>query len=124
LHGRRDSAQGLTNDDVLTLQRCPACGHVPSFPRVACPSCFEPLRAFAASGRGRVRTYAVIRRPHNERFLAHLPIVMALIELEEGSEVISTIVGENRLDTAIDARVAVARHGNWSPLVQFSLEGT
>jgi uncharacterized OB-fold protein len=112
------------NDGALRLQRCPACGHVPSFPRVACPSCFEPLEALSASGRGRVRTYAVIRRPHHERFLAHLPIVMALIELDEGVELISTIVSENRLDTAIDARVAVARHGCWSPLVQFSLEGT
>ena len=112
------------NDDALILQRCPDCGHVPSFPRVACPSCFGPLEALRASGRGRVRTYAVIRRPHHERFAAHLPIVMALIVLEDGVELISTIVGENRLDTVIDARVAVARHGRWSPLVQFSLQGT
>jgi hypothetical protein len=49
---------------------------------------------------------------------------MAVIELDDGVELISTIVGENRLDTVIDARVAVARHGRWSPLVQFSLEGT
>lgn len=112
------------NDHGLRLQRCPACGHVPSFARVACPSCFGPLEPMSASGRGRVRTYAVIRRPHHERFRAHLPIVMALIELEEGVELISTIVGEDRLDTSIGARVAVARHGCWSPLVQFSLEGT
>jgi uncharacterized OB-fold protein len=111
-------------DDALILQRCPACGHVPSFPRVACPSCFGPLEAVSASGRGRVRTYTVIRRSHHERFAAHLPIVMALIELEDGVELISTIVGENRVDTSIGARVAVARHGRWSPLVQFSLEGT
>jgi uncharacterized protein len=112
------------NDDGLRLQRCRACGRVPSFPRVACPSCFAPLEAFSASGRGRVRTYAVIRRTHHERFFAHLPIVMALVELEEGVELISTIVGESRLDTSIAAPVAVARHGRWSPLVQFSLEET
>jgi uncharacterized OB-fold protein len=112
------------NDDGLRLLRCPACGQVPSFPRVACPSCFGPLEALSSSGRGRVRTYAVIRRTHQERFAAHLPIVMALIELEDGVELISTIVGENRLETAIGAPVAVARYGRWSPLVQFSLEGT
>lgn len=111
------------NGDALILQRCTACGHVPSFPRVACPSCFGPLEAIPVSGRGRVRTYTVIRRPHHGRFAAHLPIVMALIELEDGVELISTIVGENRLDTVIDARVAVAREGRWSPLVQFALEG-
>lgn len=49
---------------------------------------------------------------------------MALIELEDGVELISTIVGENRVATSIGARVAVARHGRWSPPVQFSLEGT
>jgi uncharacterized OB-fold protein len=112
------------NDEALSLQRCPACGYVPSFSRVACPSCFGPLETLSAAGRGRVRTYTVIRRPHHERFVAHLPIVMALIELEEGVELISTIVGENRLDTSIGARVAIARHGRWSPLVQFSLQET
>jgi uncharacterized OB-fold protein len=111
-------------DGALRLQRCAACGHVPSFPRVACPSCFGQLEAFSATGRGRVRTYAVIRRTHHERYSAHRPIVLALIELEEGVQVISTVVGENRLDTSIDARVAVARDGRWSPLAQFSLEGT
>jgi uncharacterized OB-fold protein len=112
------------NDGALRLQRCSACGHVPNFPRVACPSCFGPLEVLTASGRGRVRTYTVVRRPHHQRFVAHLPIVVALIELEEGVAVISTIVGENRLDTSIDAPVAVARHGRWSPLAQFSLDGT
>lgn len=112
------------NDAALTLQRCPACGHVPSFPRVACPSCFGPLEAHSASGRGRVRTYTIVRRPHHERFVAHLPIVMALIELEDGVEIISTIVGDNRLETSIGSRVAVAGHGRRSQLVQFSLEGT
>jgi hypothetical protein len=51
------------------------------------------------------------------------PSCLALIELEEGVEVISTIVVENRLGTAIDARVAAARRRGWSPLVQVSLEG-
>ena len=112
------------NDEALSLQQCPDCGHIPSFSRVACPSCFGPLEISPVSGRGRVRTYTVIRRPHHERFMGHLPIVMALIELEEGVELISTIVGENRLDTSIGARVAIARHGRWSPLVQFSLQET
>ena len=108
-------------DGALALQRCPACGHVPSFPRIACPRCFRPLEWVPTSGRGRVETFAVVRRPHHERFAKHVPIVMAVIELEEGARVISTIVGEDRLDTAVGSQVAVAGEGCWSPLPQFRL---
>ena len=108
-------------DGVLMLQRCPACGHVPSFPRIACPRCFGALEWAAASGRGRVETFAVIRRPHHQRFDEHVPIVMALIELEEGARLISTIVGDDRLDTAVGIEVVVASDGRWSPLPQFRL---
>jgi uncharacterized OB-fold protein len=105
------------------LQRCRSCGHRPSFPRVACPRCLGELEWIEASGGGRVRTFTVIRRPHHARFAAHVPIVMALIDVDEGAQVISTIVGEDRLDTSIGARVAVADGGVWSTLPQFRLVG-
>lgn len=107
----------------LLLQRCTSCGHVPSFPRIACPRCFAELDWFAASGRGTVRTYGVVRRSHERRFAEHLPIVLALIALEEGVEVISTIVGDGRLAVEIGAPVELAVAERWSPLPQFrSLE--
>jgi uncharacterized protein len=105
---------------ALMVQRCPACGHVPGFPRVACPRCLGELVWREAAGRGRVRTFTVIRRSQHRRFADHLPIVMALIELEEGTQVISTILGEDRLDTAIGSAVAATR-GGWSTLPQFRL---
>jgi len=107
---------------VLMLQRCPRCGHVPSYPRIACPRCLAELEWFRASGRGAVQAVAVIRRPHHERFTEHVPIVMATIELEEGAQVVSTIVGEDRLDTAVGSAV-VSAGGGWSSLPQFRLGG-
>jgi uncharacterized OB-fold protein len=105
----------------LRIQRCPGCGTVPEFPRIACPGCFGELEWIEASGRGRVFTFGIVRRPHHERFEPELPIVLALVELEEGGRLISTIVGANRLETAIGSRVAIALNGRFAPLPQFRL---
>ena len=104
----------------LIRQRCPACGHLPSFERVACPACFGALESFESPGRGRVESFAVLRRAHDARFEPHLPIVLALIALEEGGETITTIVGDDRLRTAIGSPVEVSAAG-WSTLPQFRL---
>jgi len=42
--------------------------------------------------------------------------------LEEGAQVVSTIVGEDRLDTAVGSAV-VSAGGGWSSLPQFRLGG-
>lgn len=106
---------------ALMIQRCPACGHAPSFARIACPHCFGPLDWQPSSGRGTVTSFTVIRRTHAERYAPHVPIVMALIALDDGPEVISTIVGDDRLETEIGARVEPAAEGCWSELPQFRL---
>jgi uncharacterized OB-fold protein len=106
----------------LMIQRCEACGCLPGFPRIACPSCFGELRWIAAAGGGVILTFTVIRRSHQEHFRQQLPIVLATIELDEGARVLSTIVGPDRLEAAIGARVRVAAEGRWSPLPQFSLD--
>jgi len=104
---------------ALMLQRCSACGFVPNFPRIACPACLGELDWFEASGRGRVETFTVVHRPHHHDYDGHVPIVLALIALEEGAELISTVVGADRLETGIGAAVRVT-HG-WSTLPQFEL---
>ena len=50
--------------------------------------------------------------------------MLALIALDEGSEMISTIVGSERLDTEIGATVEFAGDGGWSTLPQFRLART
>ena len=104
----------------LLLQCCAACGHVPSFERIACPRCFGELEWQPGSGQGTVLSFTVIHRTHAEVYAPHVPIVMTLIALDDGPEVISTIVGENRLETAIGAGVEPADDG-WSALPQFRL---
>ena len=104
---------------ALMLQRCSACGFVPNFPRIACPACLGELDWFEASGRGCVETFTVVHRPHHHDYDSHVPIVLALIALEEGAETISTVVGADRLETEIGAAVRVTR--GWSTLPQFEL---
>jgi hypothetical protein len=103
----------------LMLQRCTACGFVPNFPRIACPACLAELEWFEACGRGSVETFTIVRRTHHAAYEPRLPIVLALIALEEGAETISTIVGDDRLEVEIGAAVRVVR--GWSVLPQFEL---
>ena len=108
--------------DALVVQRCVKCGHVPNFPRVACPRCFGEMELRTIPGIGQVQTYAIVQRTHDDRFVARLPIMLALIKLEEGRELISTIVGEDRLSTTVGSAVVVAPPAlNWSSLRQFVL---
>jgi uncharacterized OB-fold protein len=96
---------------------------VPEFPRIACPGCFGELEWFDATGRGRVFTFGVVRRPHDARFEPELPIVLAVVELDEGALLISAIVGDDRLETAIGSAVAIAGEGRFTTLPQFRLVG-
>lgn len=86
--------------------------------------CFAEPEWFEATGTGKVRTFSILRRTHSKQYVPHLPIVLALIALDEGSEMISTIVGSERLDTEIGATVEFAGDGGWSTLPQFRLART
>jgi uncharacterized OB-fold protein len=105
----------------LLLQRCSRCGCVPNYPRIACPSCFETLEWFEATGGGTISTYSILQRTHSDRYAEHLPIVLVRVELEEGGELISTLVGADRLDAEIGAAVQFAGSEGWSTLPQFRL---
>jgi uncharacterized OB-fold protein len=107
--------------DAIRLQHCGACGAYPEFPRIACPRCLGELEWVEASGRGRVFTFGVVRRPHHVRFEHELPIVLAVIELDEGTLVISNVVGDDRLETEIGSPVELAVEGTFALLPQFRL---
>jgi uncharacterized protein len=75
----------------LRLQRCSGCGAFQFYPRIMCAACLgQALDWVPASGRGRVRSYTVVRRPVTPAYEA--PYVVALIELEEGPTLMSHVV--------------------------------
>lgn len=117
----RRPAEARRQESGLTLQRCIDCGAYPNYPRVRCPKCFGQLEWTNSAGNGTLVSRAVVRRPHDARYEPFVPIVMGHISLDEGVEVISTIVGDNRLQARLGDRVTYARQGHWSVLPQFEL---
>ncbi len=104
---------------TLTLQRCGECDYVAGFWRIGCPRCLGELQDVDAAGAGEVTTFSIVHR-WVTRFEEQYPIVLAIILLEEGVEVVSSIVGDNRLDVEVGSRVVLAEEG-WSTKPQFAL---
>ena len=68
----------------LRIQRCGQCGHHQHYPRKLCTQCGGEPTWLAASGRGTVYTFTVVRQFGLPPFRDELPYVVAMIELEEG----------------------------------------
>lgn len=77
----------------LLIQRCSKCGHFQFYPRTFCTACNSPDVEWApASGRGRVKTFTVIRQPVSKAYAPEVPYLIALIQLEEGPTMMSALV--------------------------------
>ena len=99
----------------LVVQRCAACGHAQFYPRSLCTRCASERLAFSeCSGRGRVRSFTVIRRAVSAAYEPELPYVVALIELAEGPTLMSNVVGCAPEALRIGAAVRV-RFDAWTP---------
>ena len=78
----------------LVLQRCRSCGRHVFHPRSTCSHCgADELAWERASGRGTIFTFTVARRPPHPGFADLLPLVVAIVELDEGSRLTTNIVG-------------------------------
>jgi uncharacterized OB-fold protein len=74
----------------LLIQRCSECGTLRHPPRPACPNC----RSFRwdtvqASGRGTIYSYVVNHYPQVPAF--DYPLIVALVELEEGTRLVANV---------------------------------
>lgn len=94
----------------FTLQRCPACDLVIWFPRRTCPQCrTEAIESFAASGRGTVYSFTVVRKGSGA-YRDAAPFVVAYVELAEGPRVLTNIVGCDPADVTVGMAVEVEWH--------------
>lgn len=76
----------------LRLQQCAGCQRHQFYPRLMCSRCgSRDLSWQRASGRGTVASFTVIRRGVSDAYPA--PYVVALIDLQEGVRMMSTLVG-------------------------------
>jgi uncharacterized protein len=100
---------------VLRLQRCRDCAIWQFYPRSLCTACGSRALAWEeASGRGRIASYTVVRRPLSAAYES--PSIVALIDLAEGPRMMSQIIGAAPESVTVGAAVAV-RFAPWSDTV-------
>ena len=77
----------------LRLQECPRDGFF-FYPRSRCPKCLQDDWSWKdVSGRGEVYSYTVDRVGLDPAQRARLPLVVAIVELEEGPRLTTNIIG-------------------------------
>lgn len=97
-----------TREHRLLLQRCDA-GHVFYYARTHCPECLSnELEWIEASGKGRLYSYTVARRPQSPEFADDVPYIIAAVTLEEGPRMTSLLVEADPEHVQIEGPVEVA----------------
>ena len=98
--------EGLAQGE-LRIQRCNTCSKAVFYPRSICPHCHsDQLSWIVASGKGTIYSYTVAHQGFGP-FAEDVPFVIAIIELEEGTRMMSRIVDARRQDIVVGAAVRV-----------------
>jgi uncharacterized protein len=101
----------------LRIQRCSECNHYQFFPRVYCSKCFtDKIEWIGATGRAKILSFTVVRRPVSPAFADEVPYVVALVTLEEGPQMMTNIVGCAPEEVAIGMAVEVTFE-DWSDTI-------
>lgn len=80
----------------IEIQRCLACRRWVHYPRVRCPHCGAASLAFEPVGTtGTVVTFTVARQPTAPPYAAEVPQRLAIVELEDGVRLATTLVDED-----------------------------
>ena len=104
-HDNRFFWDGL-RDRKLLIQRCAGCGRLQHPPAPMCPRCHGfAMEAIAASGRGTVHSFVVVHHPPVPPFA--YPNVIVLVDLAEGTRLVSRLVGVDPDAVAIGMPVEV-----------------
>lgn len=104
-HDNRFFWEGVKKGKLL-IQRCADCGKLRHPPTPICPSCRSyAWKALESSGRGAVYSFVLHRHPVIPPFPSPHPV--ALIELEEGTRLVSDLVGVDPKQVRIGMRVRV-----------------
>src|ERR1700730_18575352 len=88
----------------LVAQQCRGCGQLHHPPRPMCPSCHSLEHdVVELEGTGVVYSYAVLHHPRNPAFA--YPLVVALVDLDEGIRMVTNLVGVGPAEVRIWMRV-------------------
>ncbi|UCE85159.1 MAG: bifunctional MaoC family dehydratase/OB-fold nucleic acid binding domain-containing protein [Deltaproteobacteria bacterium] len=100
----------IVNQGQLPIQKCNGCGALLHPPRPMCGHCQSTdLSHVIASGKGEVYSFVVMHHPQFPGY--EYPLVAALVELEEGTRLVSNLVGcaPEDVHIGLPVRVCVER---------------
>jgi uncharacterized OB-fold protein len=104
-HDNRFFWEGLAARKLL-IQRCAGCRRLQHPPAPMCPACHGfAMEAIEASGSGVIHSFVVAHHPPVPPF--RYPNVIVLVELAEGTRLVSRLVGVEPDDVRIGMPVAV-----------------
>jgi uncharacterized OB-fold protein len=90
----------------LVAQRCGECGRLRHPPRPMCPHCHSlSIDVVPLSGRGTLYSYSVLHHPQHPAF--DYPVLAALVDLDEGVRVVSSLSGVEPADIHIGMALEV-----------------
>ncbi|MFP1153605.1 Zn-ribbon domain-containing OB-fold protein [Mycobacterium sherrisii] len=108
----------------LAIQRCTACQTLRHPPGPACPVCRSlDWDTIVASGRCTLHSYTVIHHPPDPAFT--YPLIVGLVDLEEGTRLVADIAGVAAEDLRIGMalQVGFAEHAHGETLPQLHAPG-
>jgi enoyl-CoA hydratase/carnithine racemase/uncharacterized OB-fold protein len=97
-----------TKQGRLLVQHCDDCQANIFFPKKVCPECWsKKLRWIPSSGKATVYTFTAMMDMVEPKFMADLPYVLAMVDLDEGIRMTTRIVRCRPEDVAIGMPVEV-----------------
>ena len=80
------------NEEVVRLQQCDDCGTWIFYPRNHCPNCMSTALTWRdTSGEATLYSFTIARQPTAPHFVDEVPQILAIVELEEGIRMTSTL---------------------------------
>jgi enoyl-CoA hydratase/carnithine racemase/uncharacterized OB-fold protein len=97
-----------TKQGKLLIQHCMGCNANIFYPRKVCPECWSgDLAWIPSSGKAKVYTFTVMLDMVEPKFMADLPYVLAMVDLDEGVRMTTRIVDCKPEDVRIGMDVEV-----------------
>ena len=105
----RPMLEAWRNNGQLMLQKCGKCNTFIYYPRKRCTTCLSDQLAYVpSSGGGTVISFSVVHRGVDEAFRRQgTTVTIASVKTDEGPQIITRLIGENREDVTIGHRVKV-----------------
>jgi uncharacterized OB-fold protein len=95
-----------TRRHELRFQHCTQYGHLRWPPAAVCPQCFDRSAEWrAVDGSGSIFSFAIYHRAFDKRFAGDVPYNVALVELDAGPILLSSITACANDDLEVGLRV-------------------